>query len=235
MKIIIKILNILLIIFVIIGIASCIYWVNEYRHRNDIDPRDMVIDSLQSELAIKGELYELRGDSLFTANQQTIKYTELWHVANTNLKKAKVENLKLKEVENLPIDKMLEYILDYFNSDTTDAQLIQDGDSIFIVMQPRLIDSIGTTIAQYEDNLELLEAYEIQIITSNNLINNMIEEKGLLLRQVSLLEDINNDLENQNDMYKTSRAEKEKQIKRLKFQRTFIGVAGTVCIVLLLL
>jgi hypothetical protein len=235
MKIITKILNVLLVIFVIIGIASSIYWVNEYRHRNDIDPRDMVIDSLQSELTVKGELYELRGDSLFTANQQTIKYTELWHVANTNLKKAKVENLKLKEVENLPIDKMLEYILDYFNSDTTDAQLIQDGDSIYVVIQPRLIDSIGTTIARYEDNLELLEAYEIQIITSNNLINNMIEEKGLLLRQVSLLEDINNDLENQNDMYKTSRAEKEKQIKRLKFQRTFIGVAGTVCIVLLLL
>lgn len=235
MRILIKILNILAVLFVIIGIASSIYWINEFRHRNDIDPKDQVIDSLQYSIDTKVQHLESITETLNTQREQTAKYKDLWQKANVNLRKVKEENTQLKKVENLPIDEMLTYILEYFNSDTTDATLVQQGDSIFVVMQPRLIDSVGMTIAKYQDNIKLLDAYEIQISTANDLIDNLELEKSILTDKYVTLEDIHKDVLEQNDMYKISNIEKDKQIKRLKFQRVLIGVGGVILIVLVAL
>lgn len=236
MKILTSILNILAVLFIIIGIGSSIYWGNEWVHRNDIDPMDEQIDSLQDKIDRKDVLLQSITDELNNERIKTTKFKELWSTERSKLRDLLAERKRNQnKVKNLPIDEMLDYILDYFNSDTTNAQLLSKGDSVYIIMTPKLVDTIGQTIAQHQDNLELIDAYEIQVSLSDSLIHQLEAENVLLELRNSTLDDINNDLTEQNEMYKTSRAEKDKQIKRLKFQRTIIGIGGVVLIILVAL
>lgn len=235
MKIFTKILNWLAVIIFIVGIACIIYVINDISYKDDFTRNKLIIDSLDRNIQLKTEHIIDLNVKLSIVEGDKLMYKELWQKANVNLKKAKEENTQLKEVKNLPTDKLIEYILDYFNSDATDATLVQEGDSIYVVLKPYLMDSIGQTIAKYEDNLDLLEAYDVQITTSNDLINSLTKENELLVAKTIKLDEINNDLLNQNNMYKTTRKLHEKQIKRLKYQRTIIGVAGVVLVVLILI
>ena len=232
MKILTNILNFFAVILVILGIVFIIQQVGNYKHRNDIDPKDEQIDSLDRIVTEKSKLLHAVNKDLFTAQSETNKYRELWLTVR---KKLKAEKANQERVKNLCADEMLEYILDYFNTDTTSAQLIQDGDTIYVIMQPKLVHDIGVTIAKYEDNLELLDSYDIYISVSDSLINKLEIENKSLRESNSLLSDINTDLKDQNNMYKTSREEKEKQIKRLKLQRNIIGIGSVVLIVLIAL
>ena len=232
MKILTNILNFFAIILVILGIVFVIQQVDYYNHRDDVDSKDKQIDSLDRIVTEKSKLLHAVNKDLFTAQSETNKYRELWLTAREKLK---VEKAKQEQVKNLPVDEMLEYILDYFDTDTTSAQLIQNGDTIYVIMQPKLVHDIGVTIAKYEDNLELLDSYDIYISVSDSLINKLEIENKSLRESNSLLSDINTDLKDQNNMYKTSREEKEKQIKRLKLQRNIIGIGSVVLIVLIAL
>jgi phosphopantothenate synthetase len=226
MKIITKILNILVILLVTIGIASSVYWIKEWKHRNDINPQNAIIDSLEQTITQKDTILQSLTEKIKNQKEQTNQYKEKWE-------NVKIEQQKtLQNVQKFSTDELIKYITEYFNFDTIS---IQKKDSLYIIMRPALIDSIGQTIAKYEDNLKLLEAYEIKITTSNNLINSLEVENLLLERQNEQLQSINDDLKTQNEMYKINEQEKDKQIKKLKFQRTMITIGGIVIIILVAL
>ena len=128
---------------------------------------------------------------------------------------------------------MLQYILDYYNTDSTEAKIVQDGDSIVIMVTPKLIHSIGMTLAENRDNLDKLEAYKVYVQTSDSLINTLrLENNQLTLKSVTL-ESINKDLESINAVNKDVIESKDTDIKKYKFQRNVIAVGGIAVIILL--
>ena len=233
MKILTKILNVLVVVFTIIGIVSTIYFVREFS-KPQIDYNSK-IDSLTNVIIDKNVKLNLMNANLDIAKSETTQYYDLWQKEKRNVEKVKAEKSEQNKVKDLPIDEMIKYILDYFETDTTQANLIKDGDSIYVVVKPKLMNQIGNTIAEHRDDLKLLEAYEIQIATSDSLVAKLINENNLLASKSELLEEINKDLTTKEGLYKGEIENKANLVKKVKLQRNVAGGVAAVFLVLLVL
>lgn len=233
MKILTKILNALVVIFVVIGIVSTVYYIREY-FKPQIDYYQ-IVDSLQNELVQKHQQLEVANFEYDKIKQERIKAEKAWLKEKEILQSKLSANQEEKAVSNLPLDEMLRYILDYYNTDTTEANIIQDGDSIVIMVTPKLIHSVGLTIAENKDNIKKLEAYHSYVTSSDSLIDRLSEENGQLVLKNTILEDINKNLESINTVNKDVIDSKDAEIKKYKLQRNIIAVGSVVVVVLLVL
>ena len=228
MKILTKILNILFVIFVIIGIASSVYWVNEFRHRNDIDPKDVIIDSLDKEISVKMEYIIDIEYQLAVANVKTNEYREKWQKAK-NVSVKKVTEEKVKNLGN--IDEKATFLKNNLGVDSPDVVI--NGEEV--TLTETAVDSVNMTIARYRDNLELLKACQIQVDVASDYIDALAKENALLVEKCNALEDVNKDLSEQKELYEEDQEQKEKKIRNLKLQRNIGGVAAVALIVLIAL
>lgn len=233
MKVLTKILNALVIIFVVVGIVSTLYYVREC-FKPQIDYYQ-IVDSLQNELSSKTLQLTAINTEIDKIKQERLNSEQKWQKEKENLLRKVAEQANQDKVRELPLDEMLQYILDYYNTDSTEAKIVQDGDSIVIMVTPKLIHSIGLTLAENRDNLEKLDAYKVYVQTSDSLINTLrLENDKLTLKSITL-ESINKDLESINAVNKDVIDSKDTDIKKYKFQRNVIAVGGAVIIVLLAL
>ena len=231
MKVLTKILNALVVIFVVIGIVSTVYYVREY-FKPQIDYYQ-IVDSLQNELSSKTIQLTTINTELDKIKQERLNSEQKWQKEKENLLRKVAEQANQDKIKELPLDEMLQYILDYYNTDSTEAKIVQDGDSIVIMVTPKLIHSIGLTLAENRDNLDKLEAYKVYIQTSDSLINTLrLENNQLTLKSVTL-ESINKDLESINAVNKDVIDSKDTDIMKYKFQRNVIAVGGIAVIILL--
>lgn len=229
MKILTKILNVLVIIFVVIGIVSTVYSVRGYL-KPQIDYYQ-IVDSLQSELSSKYLQLKLTSDSINEIRQLRIADQEKYNQDKKNLIQSFTSNQE--KVKGLPLTEMVQYILDYFGS--TEAEIIQKGDTVLVIMSPNLVNAIGTDLAVHRDNLEKLQAVEIVLQSADNLIKKFNQEVTLLERKISTQENIINNLSEQNELKDETIKSKDKEIRKYKIQRVLIvggSVLGFVLIVL---
>lgn len=232
MKVLTKILNVIVIIFVIIGIYSTINFIVE-RNKPQID-YNYRVDSLQNIIEQKERLLEENDSLLEIAEVETNKYYKLWQerkVHVNQLKKQLKESQNQNKVKNLPLDEMVAYIIDYFDTDTTQAQIMQNNDSIYVVVTPKLMSDIGVTIAEHQDNLKMLEAYQAQVYVCDTLVDKLINENNILTASKEFLEDINKELKQKE---KEVLQQHKEEVKKLKFQRNIIAIAEGVAIILLI-
>jgi hypothetical protein len=233
MKVLTKLLNVLVIIFVVIGIASTIYYVGDY-FKPQIDYYQ-IVDSLNDQLVQNKQQLANVDSVLKVIQQEQLIKEQKWQKEKENLVSQLQANQNQNKVKELPLNEMVEYVLDYYNTDTTEAKIVQEGDSIVILVTPKLIHSIGLTIAENRDNLRKLQAYKTYVISSDSLIDGLkAENRQLTLRGVTL-ESINKDLESINSENKGVIEGKDALIKKVKLQRNLIAVGGAVIIVLLAL
>ena len=232
MKILTNILNFIVVILVIVGIVSVICLFTKYSPFKPRLDNSGVIDSLNQEIALKDvKIANIEDQYNFATNELT-KYYSLWQKEKEHVKSLKAEKSHQNQVKNLGIDEMLAYVLDYYNTDTTEAKLIQQGDSVYVIVTPKLINQVGNTIAEHQDNLELLEALECQVSLCDSTVNYLMDSNRLLSDKINLMSDIRADLEQRQKEYQEMY---ETQIKKLKFQRNVMAVGGVILVILVAL
>lgn len=234
MKILTKILNVVVVLFVIIGLYSTVnyFWGRKHVPKNDYQ---QTIDSLTNEVYEKNVQLLQVNDVLDIVSELRINEEKRWQKEKESLLKKVQENHEAELVSNLPLDKMLEYILEYYNTDSTEAKIVQNGDSIVVMVTPKLIHSIGMTVAENRDNLTKLTAYKSYVNISDSLIETQAEEINLLTTKSIILESINKDLEGMNAENKDLITAKNKEIRKYKLISIGTGVGAVVLIVLIAL
>lgn len=221
--------NLFRIIFIIIIGVTIWYSITWLRQKKTDYTQE--IDSLKTELSSKYLQLKLTSDSINEIRQLRIADQEKYNQDKKNLIQSFTSNQE--KVKGLPLTEMVQYILDYFGS--TEAEIIQKGDTVLVIMSPNLVNAIGTDLAVHRDNLEKLQAVEIVLQSADNLIKKFNQEVLLLERKISTQEDIINNLVEQNKLKDETIKSKDKEIRKYKIQRVLIvggSVLGFVLIVL---
>lgn len=221
--------NLFRIIFIII-IGVTIWYVTFWLRQKKTD-YTQEIDSLKTELSSKYLQLKLTSDSINEIRQLRIADQEKYNQDKKNLIQSFTSNQE--KVKGLPLTEMVQYILDYFGS--TEAEIIQKGDTVLVIMSPNLVNAIGTDLAIHRDNLEKLQAVEMALQSADNLINKFNQEVPLLERKIYTQEYIINNLSEQNELKDETIKSKDKEIRKYKIQRVLIvggSVLGFVLIVL---
>jgi hypothetical protein len=235
MKVVTKILNILFVAFFLIGIASTICFIVDLKPSEQRSPYLDTIDSLNTEIGLKRLKLTHIQDSLDIVIQQSDKYYTQWQKEKRNLANEKARRKEQNKVKDLTIEQLLKYITDYYNTDSTEVAIVNDGDSIMVMVTPKLVKQVGGTIAEYRDNLELLKAYEIEITIADSLIESMTLQTDLLESKVDFLEDVTKDLNSKVDMLDKQLGLSKEEASKFKKQRNITGIVGIVLIVLVAL
>lgn len=232
MRILTNILNFIFVVLVVIGIVSVIGLFTKYSPFKPRLDNSGAIDSLNNEIALKDvKIADIDNQYNLTVNELS-KYYSLWQKEKEHVKSLKAEKSHQNQVKNLGIDEMLAYVLDYYNTDTTEARMINEGDSVYVIVTPKLINQVGNTIAEHRDNLELLEALECQVSLCDSTVNYMMSQNGLLLEKIDLMDESITNLEQRQKEYQEMY---DKQIKKLKFQRNIVAVGGIILVIIVAL
>lgn len=209
-----------IILVIIIGITI---WYVTFWLRQEKTDYTQEIDSLKTELSSKYLQLKLTSDSINEIRQLRIADQEKYNQDKKILIQSFTSNQE--KVKGLPLTEMVQYILDYFGS--TEAEIIQKGDTVLVIMSPNLVNAIGTDLAIHRDNLEKLQAVEMALQSADNLINKFNQEVPLLERKISIQEDIINNLSEQNGLKDETIKSKDKEIRKYKIQRALI-VGGSI-------
>lgn len=209
-------------ILLIIIIGAAFWYVTNWLHQEKIDYARQ-IDSLNIELSGKTEQLKLISDSIKEIRQLRIADQVKYNKEKNNLIRSFTNNQE--KVKGLPLTDIVQYIRDYFG--TTEAEIIQKGDTVLVIMSPNLVNAIGTDLAIHRDNLEKLQALEITLQAADNLINKFNQEIPLLEQKISIQEGIINNLTDQNGLKDEIINSKDKEIWKYKIQRALI-VSGSV-------
>ena len=220
-----KLLSVLFVI--LIGLTFWLVTFRLHQKENYIQ----AIDSLQTELSSKTLQLNLINDSLKEVRQARIEDQERYDKE----KKKLIQNFnKNKEkVKGLPLTDMVQYILDFYGS--TEAKIVQKGDTVLVIISPELVNNIGNTIADYKDNLEKLEAVQIILNAADDLIEKYKQEVPLLERKILTQEEIIKNIQAQNKIKDEVLNSKNKEIKKYKLQRTLIAGGAIIGFVLIAL
>jgi hypothetical protein len=218
---------------VVIGIGSSIYFIRDYFEPH-IDYEGQ-LDSLNAIIAQKEAKISDLSNDIIKAEQSTNQYKIQWEKAKKDLALQKAANQNQDKVKELPLDEMVKYILEYYDTDSTSAKITQVDSVTLISVTPKLINNVGNTIAELRDNLELLEAYEVSLTLADSLIVKQELNIGLLNDKVKQLESVNNDYKNKDAVNNGVIEGKDAEIKKYKFQRNVAGAGAIIIFIIALL
>jgi len=237
MKILSKILNFVVVIFVCIGIYATAYyftkhqeWKKEYEELQEkqenlnkvIDNNNKKLLSLRNEINIKDKEIE----------QSENNIDSLKGVIETIIADHKQE---IEELENYTLEEALTYILDYYDTDSTEAFITVQNDSILVTIRPRLIHEWTYTIEKLKSRDIEVSGYRKQISEYDALADRLMHKVDLLETRDSLNVSTIDALDDKNNMFQKLIKNRDKQIKNLKIQRNVVGGVAIVVIILALL
>ena len=237
MKILSKILNFVVVIFVCIGIYATAYyftahqeWKQEYKEIQEqqeelnkiIDNNHKKLSSLRNEINTKDKEIE----------QSENNIDSLKGVIETIIADHKQE---IEELENYTLEEALTYILDYYDTDSTEAFITVQNDSILVTIRPRLIHEWTYTIEKLKSRDIEVSGYRKQISEYDALADRLMHKVDLLETRDSLNVSTIDALDDKNNMFQKLIKNRDKQIKNLKIQRNVVGGVAIVVIILALL
>ena len=237
MKVLSKILNFVVVILVCIGIYATAYyftahqeWKEEYKELQERQNElNKIIDNNHK------KLISLRNE--INTKDKEIKQSE----NNIDSLKGVIETIiadhkqEIEELENYTLEEALTYILDYYDTDSTEAFITVQNDSILVTIRPRLIHEWTYTIEKLKSRDVEVSGYRKQISEYDILVDRLTHKVGLLESRDSLHVSTIDALDDKNNMFQKLIENRDKQIKSLKIQRNVAGGVAIAVIILCLL
>lgn len=232
-----KIFNFIIRIVAVIGIAAVIYL---FTVNNDINNDyniaiehnimlDSIIGSNDKEIILLKD-FVLDQDKIIESKNFNIASLELYIVNN-----AKETEKKIEELSNLSLEDVLAYILSYYETDSTEAEIIMHENGLQVIIKPRLIYEWSYTITKLESvNIELsvcknqINEYKLMTEAFKNKISIMAQVDSLRINSMEKSEEKNTGLQKIID-------NRNKKIKSITMQRNIVlGVAVIVFAIVLI-
>ena len=237
MKILTKILNILVIIFVCIGIYATWGYFFKYKPLEEDynrakqenkelsirqDSKNRKIIDLQTDIYVKDVKIKERENTINSLRDDSDKIEDSY-------------NNEIEELKNITLEEAVEIILDYYNVDGSNATIINYQDSIQIAFKPLLVHRWTYTLAKLESRNMEVSALQNQVLEYDSLIYDYQDKVQLLEKQDSLTNENYNLEKEKNGKLQEIIENRNQKIKSLKIQRNAAGIIVGVVIVLAIL
>jgi hypothetical protein len=237
MKYIVKILNVVAFALMMLGVYALYYYFTEVKaikfenvelvqQISDLDAQmsdnDAYISILKDSISVK--------DAEIRWSKEHISELEI-EIKNNNRRHEE----KMQELKNYTLEQALDYILSYYNTDSTEAYVRATNNGFGVVIQPRLIHEWSYTIEKLESTQITLKTYQKQANEYSLLVDGLENKINLLEAKDSLLNSSLNASENKNTVLQDIIENRNKKIKQIKTQRNIVtGVAVLVIVISLI-
>lgn len=232
-----KVFNSIIQIIAVIGISIAIYlfvinksqdemYDSVIKHNVELDSiignNKQEISQLKSSNGAKDKIIESREFTIASLQTDIINIV-------------KETDTRIEELSNLSLEEVLTYILSYYETDSTEAELIMHENSIQVIIKPRLMYEWSYTLAKLESrNIELLvyknqvEEYALIVEDFKERIQNMDRVDSLRIDSMEKSEEKNSGLQEIID-------NRNKKIKSITMQRNIVaGIAVIVFVIILI-
>ena len=237
MKILTKILNILLVVFVISGIVFPILYFNSIKvNKNQYEQLTSANDSLNTFIKKEESIKKILKDSLIIKdaeiNHHKERISEL-KMENANLQK-KLED-RLDELSDMNLEEILNLLREYYDTDSTEIKIATHDSIITVSVQPRLIRLWANDFTMLESKTTEILGYQKQVSEYELLVYDY-ESKIDLQDSINVVnENIIKKEREKNTNFQNIIDNRNKKIKSLKIQRNAAGVIVAIVIILAIL
>jgi hypothetical protein len=150
-----------------------------------------------------------------------------------NLKKKHKE--KLQELEDYTLEQVLDYILDYYDTDSTEACIRTTDKGIEIVIQPRLVYEWTYTIEKLESTSNELILTKNKASEYSILTEDLKDKINLLEGRDSVMVNSLETAQEKNGVLQQLIENRDKRIKQIKTQRNIVAGVAVIIIVISLI